>query len=513
MRLAVTNEQMRIAEANADNSGIPFIKLMKNAGEACFSWISRLLDGVEGKNFVVLAGRGNNGGDGIVITDLLTGAGATAILVFVQDLPKSDCARQCYSTYEKSIKSCLYVHRKDIVRRVIESCDAVIDCVYGTGFHGELDGNTREVFGIANGDIPGMKISVDVPSGINSDTGEIAEGAFSPDHTIVLGAMKKGLYSHPAYESCGNIILTDIGIPRICYESCEAVLTDDVLREFLPERKPVSNKGNYGRLLNISGSAFYTGAALLSTDAALRMGVGLCTLATPARVINAIAAAVPETTYLPLEQDFDGFINDKSVDMIMLELEKAKYTSVLVGCGLGNRPTTRDLTEIVIKNADHTVIIDADGLNSISGNINVLKDSKKSVIVTPHPAEFSRMTGKSVEEIQRDRLSAAKEFSQKYGCVTVLKGVNTVIASPGGESFINTTGNAGLAKGGSGDVLAGMIASLAAQGAEPLYAAALGAYLHGLAADVLAGRVGMTGLLPRDIPGVLPEITNRQKNG
>ena len=506
MRLTVTNEQMKAAESNADKNGISYMKLMRNAGEACFSRISKILGGVEEKTFVVLSGRGNNGGDGIVLANMLTEARAVVILVFVQDLPKSDTARQCYSMYEKVVKSTLYVHRQDAVKRAIGNCDAVIDCVFGTGFHGELEENLADLFTFVREGCPGVKISVDVPSGINSDTGEIANGAFSPDYTIVLGAMKKGLYSHPAYESCGNIMLADIGIPADCYEACEAALTDDVLREFLPERKSVSNKGTYGRMLNISGSAFYTGAALLSTDGALRMGVGLCTLATPTRVINAIATAVPETTYLPLEQDFDGFINDNSVNTVMVALENNKYDAILLGCGLGNRKTTAELTEIVIKNADCPIIIDADGLNSLAGNINVLKERKKGVVVTPHPAEFSRMTGKSIDEIQSDRLGAAKAFAKEYGCVTVLKGVNTVIAAPDGQAFVNTTGNAGLATGGSGDVLAGMIASLTAQGTETFYAAALGVYLHGLAADKLAQNMGLAGILPRDIPTVLPEI-------
>ena len=374
---------MKEAEATAEKNGISGMKLMRNAGEACFGRISKILGGVEDKTFVVLAGRGNNGGDGIVIANMLTEAHASVILVFVQDLPKSDTARQCYSMYEKVVKSCLYVHRKDVIKRAVSSCDAIIDCVFGTGFHGELEETLTDLFGYVRENCPGIKFSVDVPSGIDSNTGDVAEGAFSPDYTIVLGAMKTGLYSHPAYESCGRLMLADIGIPSNCYESCEAVLSDDVLREFVPERKQVSHKGTYGKMLNISGSAFYTGAALLSTNGALRMGVGLCRLATPTRVINAIATAVPETTYLPLEQDFDGFINEKSVDMIMVELENNKYDAVLTGCGLGNRKTTENLTEIVIRNADCPVIIDADGLNSIAENINVLKESKKGIIVTP----------------------------------------------------------------------------------------------------------------------------------
>ena len=499
MKLAVTNEQMKKAEINADAGGVPFLQLMKNAGEACFNRISQLSGGVKDKNIVVLSGRGNNGGDGIVLTDLLLEAGANAVLIFVTDLPNTECARLCYSIYETGLNVSLYAHQKENVKRVLENSEIVIDCVFGTGFHGELEESLSDLFKFINERCPAVKYSIDVPSGCNSDTGEIAENAFKPDFTITLGAVKKGLYSHPCFEHCGVLVLADIGIPQSCYESCEAVLTEDMIREFIPERRAVSHKGSYGRLLNIAGSARYTGAALLSTDAALKMGVGLCTLATPTRVINAIAAAVPETTYAPLTGNIGGFINDEGAGEARALIEGAGYTAVSIGCGLGNSEAVGKLTEFVVKNADCPVIIDADGLNSISGNINVLKENRKGVILTPHPAEFSRLTGKSVEEIQSDRITAAKDFAAEYNTVVVLKGVNTVIAAPTGECFINTTGNAGLAKSGSGDVLTGMIASFVAQGTDIFYGSVLGAYMHGLAADRLAASRNLFGIMPRDI--------------
>jgi len=272
-----------------------------------------------------------------------------------------------------------------------------------------------------------------------------------------------------------------------------------MIREFIPERPPVSHKGSYGRLLNIAGSARYTGAALLSTDAALKTGVGLCTLATPARVINAIASAVPETTYVPVTANSAGFIDDEGVGEIRSLIHDSKYSAISVGCGLGSSEAVGKLTEYVIKNADCPVIVDADGLNCISGNINVLRENRKGVVITPHPAEFSRLTGKTVDDIQSDRITEAKNFAIDYNTVVVLKGVNTVIAAPTGECFINTTGNAGLAKGGSGDVLTGMIASFTAQGVELFYAAVLAVYLHGLAADRLAADRNLFGIMPRDI--------------
>lgn len=503
MRLAVSNEQMRRAEANAEAAGIPPLQLMKNAGQACFDRIVQLCGNVKDKSVVVLAGRGNNGGDGIVLTDLLCGAGANAILIFVLDLPKSECARLCYSIYETGLSVSLYTHQKENVKRALENSELIIDCVFGTGFHGELEDSVADLFKFVNENCSAQKVSVDIPSGCNSDTGEVAENAFKPDFTITLGAVKRGLYSHPCFEQCGILVLADIGIPQSCFDSCEAILTDEMVKEFLPERLPSSHKGTYGKLLNIAGSARFTGAALLSTDAALRMGTGLCTLATPSRVINAIASAVPETTYFPLICDDDGFLNSEGAEQIISLLGQEKYSAVAVGCGLGNNSFTAKTTEFVIKNADCPVIVDADGLNSICPNINILKESRKSVIVTPHPAEFARMTGTTAAKVQSDRIAAAKKFSVEYGTVTVLKGVNTVIAAPTGEAFVNTTGNAGLAKGGSGDVLTGIIASLAAQGVDPFYSAVLGVYLHGLAADKLAKTMPLYGILPRDLPKAL----------
>lgn len=499
MRLTVTNEQMRRAEINADANGVPFLQLMKNAGDACFNRIKQLAGDVKDKNVVVLAGRGNNGGDGIVITDLLLEAGANAILIFAQDLPKTETARLCYSIYETGLNSCIYAHQKDNVKKVLENSEIVVDCVFGTGFHGELEDSLSDLFRFINEHCPAVKFSVDVPSGCNSDTGEIALNAFKPDFTITLGAVKKGLYSHPCFEHCGVLVLADIGIPQSCYESCEAVLTDEMIREFMPKRPSVSHKGTFGRLLNIAGSGRYTGAALLSTDAALKMGAGLCTLATPARVVNAIAAAVPEATYLPLSHDRDGFISEEGATELAEFLKSGSFSAISVGCGLGQSEIVGKMVENIIKNADCPIIIDADGLNSISSNINILKENKKGVIVTPHPAEFSRMTGKTVAEVQADRITLAKEFAAEYNAVTVLKGANTVIAAPTGEAFVNTTGNAGLAKGGSGDVLTGIIASLITQGVDLFYGAVLGVYLHGNAADKLAADRQLFGIMPRDI--------------
>ena len=504
MNFVVSNAQMKQAERAANDSGTSYLELMKNAGNACFERIKKIVGEISGKRVVVLAGKGNNGGDGIVISQLAADEGANTALVFLKGLPVSDCARECYALYKNKDSAIIYGENKGKVRELLADGDVIVDCVFGTGFHGGLEPEIAELFSYINSGCKGFKASVDVPSGCNSDTGEIAENAFKPDVTLTLGAVKKGLFNHPCFDFCGHLVLLKIGIDSDCYNEYEAVLTDRKILSYIPERAKSAHKGTYGRLLNISGSGCFMGAAALSTRAALRAGTGIVTLASVKEVIRTMGAAIPEATFLPLESDEDGFMDSDCTEQLGEILPKA--TAVSVGCGMGNNAETRKIAEYVLKKADCPIILDADGINSAAGNINVLKDNKAGLIITPHPAEFGRLTGLSAKAVQSDRISLAKSFAAEHNAVVALKGVNTVIASPDGKAFVNTTGNAGLAKGGSGDVLTGIIAGLTAQGVEPFSAAVLGVYLHGLAADELAGRMSMAGILPSDVIETLPFV-------
>ena len=353
-----------------------------------------------------------------------------------------------------------------------------------------------------------MRVSVDVPSGVNSDTGEMDSRCFKPTHTLVLAAMKAGLLNNPAADMLGEVHLLDIGIDAPCFaDNNTGFLTEDILRRPFPPHGRSTHKGSFGRLLGINGSLCFNGAAFMCAEAALRSGVGLYFAAAPESVVKIMAAGLHEAVYVPLPETKDGFID---VTPEMLEntlLPNIKSSSaVCVGCGLGNSTSTQRLTEFVIRNAACPVIIDADGINSISGNINVLKERTGDTVLTPHPLEFSRMTGLPVREIQKDRLRLAKEFALEYGVTLLLKGADTVIASPGGEVCVNAHANRGLSRGGSGDVLTGIISSFSAQGIEPFKAACAGAYCHWKAADILTGRMPAESVLPTDIISVLPEV-------
>ncbi|MDR2533063.1 MAG: NAD(P)H-hydrate dehydratase [Oscillospiraceae bacterium] len=511
MKYIVTSAQMKKTEENADRKGITPSTLMENAGAACYKQLVKLLGDVNGLAFVVLCGRGNNGGDGIVLAQKLKENGGLVLCVFVTDLPNSATAREKYSKYcviggseGSALDNTLYTHREDTVKKAITNCDAVIDCVFGTGFEGELEPRLSSLFRFVNTSFEGLKVSVDVPSGINASTGEYAERAFRPDVTFMLGGAKKGLYSHPAFEACGDLVLLDIGIPDDCFSEYEAAFIDEDVLRHIPVRKKSSHKGDYGRLLNIAGSEQYIGAALLSTKAALKCGAGIVTLASVRSVCRSIAPAVPEATYLPLYADADGFADGESTETVKSKL--GAFNTIALGCGLGITANTQNLTEFVLKNCSQPVILDADGINLLSLNINILKENDRIKVITPHPMEFSRLTGVSVTEIQADRIRHAREFSAARNAVTVLKGINTVIAAPDGRAFVNITGNPGLAKGGSGDVLTGMIASFTAQGVRPLEASMLGVYLHGLTADELAKSTALSGIMPGDIAEILPVV-------
>ncbi|MGN0650057.1 MAG: NAD(P)H-hydrate dehydratase [Oscillospiraceae bacterium] len=500
MNYVVTNAQMREAEQRCAQGFVSLEQLMINAGIACAEKISQIIAKVG--SVVILCGSGNNGGDGMVIAGILGRTRDDVRVIFVNGMPKSDCAKSnAHFLFEqKNVSYADYTLDSSCVTW-LENAGCVIDCVYGTGFHGVLSESIARIIAAAN-HVP-VRIAVDVPSGVNSDSGEFDENCFRPTNTLVLGAMKYGLLMPDCNDILGEITLLDIGIPKCCYENNHlARLADDSFRRPFGERRRNSHKGSFGRLLNIAGSRRYMGAAAMSTNAALRSGVGLCTLAAPECVVNSLSSAIFESTFLPLPETDDGFAAENAAEFLELD----KVTAISIGCGLGCSDNTRRLTEFVIRNASCPIILDADGINSIAGNIDILKERNTELIITPHPLEFSRITGLAPSEIFADRIGNARAFAKKYGVTVLLKGANTVIASPNDDVIINTTGNSGLAKGGSGDVLTGIIAAFAAQGIDTFTAAASGAYCHGLAADILAERLPPQSILARDVIETLPEV-------
>jgi len=282
----------------------------------------------------------------------------------------------------------------------------------------------------------------------------------------------------------------------------ENTLSYQYVNNLIPERNPNSHKGTFGKLINISGSKSYTGAAALSTLSALRSGVGLCTLASCESVTTIISGAIFEATYLPLTEDINGQIAFSNFDKIFESTKTAN--AVLIGCGLGKSCEITELVSKLIKNIECPIILDADGINAILDRIDILRNTKASIILTPHPGEFARILNISTQKVLENRIELSAQFAKEYGVIMVAKGAGTIVSTPDGYSYISTTGNPGLSRGGSGDVLAGIISSFVAQGLSPVDAACAGVFLHGFAADRVAEKLSMQGMLPTDVINELP---------
>lgn len=476
---------------------IPEKVLMENAARACFDLMLPLL--TDKDKTIILCGKGNNGGDGYLLASLFDSAGCdvTAINVF-------DCepdTEPALSVYKDCLDKKIVIAAFSEWKTLISSATVIVDALFGVGFHGSIDKSSEigKMLTECNS-ADALRYAIDTPSGIDSLNGRCDGIAFRAHTTITMAFPKTGMLSYPAREFCGDIKTVDIGYPKeLCDKIEKDAFTpdDEYVKRILPTRKPNTHKGNYGRLLMYCGSYNMTGAAVLSATAALRAGCGLVNIARDKQTLDILKSHLTE----PIFSEISG---DNKVHEVTALCEKA--TAALIGCGLGKDNGDRDVLFTLIKNADCNLIIDADGINLLCENINILKEAKKVVVLTPHPLEFARLIGKSVSEVQADRLSLARDFAKQYGCVVLLKGANSIIAGPDGTTSINTTGNPGLSKGGSGDVLAGIVASFTAQGISPFDSAVLGAYLHGKAADILKDRISEYGLLPSDLPMAVAQL-------
>lgn len=498
MLRVVTPSQMKSAERKSEDIGISCGVLMDNVGRMCAEKTDRIFD-IKGKKAVVICGVGNNGGDGYTIARNLKKYKCKAYVI-TMGMPHSELALSRYEYCKPSFDSKTQYTDKDEVRKVISSADIIFDCVYGTGFHGELEPQLVWLFSLCEKS-SAVKIAVDIASGCNAETGKAADGAFKADITYALGAVKSGQLYIPCSIYSGKIIPIDIGIENECYDEYEAKITEkDVLSEY-PERVRISHKGNYGKLLIVAGSERCIGAAWLASNAALRTGAGLVTLCSVKAVTNSVANTLHECVYMPISGD-----EEMKAEYAGKIAEAAKSaTAVVIGCGMGNSDDTLKIITEVIKNSNCPILIDADGINSLAMHKHEVKDNNR-IILTPHIKEFSRLTGKSTEEISGAKLTLAKEFAKEYGVHVLLKDAYSVYASPDGKATVNMSGNAALAKGGSGDTLAGTIGGLLCQGMEISRAVALGAFLFGKAAEHAAKKRNMGGILPSELPELYPYI-------
>ena len=498
-------EQTRELEQKAVEAGTSYLALMENAGGAAARFLIKK-DRVSEKNVVVLCGRGNNGGDGFVIARLLSEKGAKVTAVLVQGHPGTEISKEMYERMKETPTQILYWPEDSFrITNMVKQADFLVDAIYGIGFHGSISSELFPLLDAVEASRAHI-LAIDVPSGAQGDSGAVEGRCIYAQDTITFSTLKPVHLLQPAKSYCGKVTVAPVGITAQLIDAQESFFQtteiEEVKKIFSP-RKEDSNKGSFGTLFSLCGSSGMAGAAIMSAAAALRCGVGLLNLAIPAQLYPIAASRLLEPVYTILEDSPCGLL---PLNKTKIEKALKRATACLIGCGLGSGSATASLIYDLLSRLQIPVVLDADGINAVAANIDILKAVQVPLIMTPHPGEMARLLNTSVADVQANRLSYSKKFAQKYHVILVLKGSGTVIAAPDGKTYMNLTGNPGMATGGSGDVLAGMIASFLAQGTEPFQAAVCGVYLHGLAGDRCAQKFSQRAMLPTDIIAELPSL-------
>ncbi|MBW7573707.1 NAD(P)H-hydrate dehydratase [Caproiciproducens faecalis] len=499
-------KQSRELEQSAVDSGISYLELMENAGAAAVRFLRKKFS-LSGRKVVILCGKGNNGGDGFVAARKLSELGVAVMVVIADGLPHTDLAKTVFSRLkDTSVKILDGAENGERVEAAVSSADFIMDAIYGTGFHGCAPDHMLPLFHAVQNSAA-VVVSLDIPSGANCDSGAVDGECINADYTITFSTLKNGHLIYPAKKYCGQVAVAPIGIDANLISSQKSSLELTELSQaqsLMKPRDPLSNKGTYGRLLCICGSEGMAGAAVMSAKAAVRCGAGIVDVALPRTIYPIVASQIVEPVHTLLDYLPDGTMLSDSRSALQKALQKAKVC--LIGCGLGcGKETARIVCEIV-SDSKVPLIIDADGINVLAENINILKTVRVPVVLTPHPGEMARLMKTTVEDVQAHRFEYARSFAAQYNVILVLKGAGTLIAEPNGMVHLNPTGNAGMAKGGSGDVLAGMLASFIAQGNDPVAAAVGAVYLHGEAGDRCARRFSQYAMLPTDMIEMLPGL-------
>lgn len=488
-----TKEQIKQIEARALAAGLPEEWLMENAGTAAARQIRQMAGGL--KDAVILCGNGNNGGDGFVIARKLAEYDYPVTVVLMDGTPRTAASAEAFSKLADIPVVSLHAEPYRAAAAVTNAA-IVVDAVYGIGFRGTLSQTVAGIFAQVPTDT--LRVAVDIPSGLECDNGDMDPHTFHATNTVTFIAAKPALVQEKTAAICGEVQVVDIGISE---NDIQTVLEQNILKAAdisacFFKRRQESYKGTYGHLLAVCGSVGMAGAAILSARAALRSGVGLLTIALPRSIYPIVSGAVPEAVFLPLPETEDGTLSETVLRPLLKAL--SGKSAVLIGCGMGCTASTELLVHELVREAAVPVILDADGLNAVSRHIDILETAKAPLILTPHPGEMARLVGKTIEEVQANRVHIATAFAENYTVTLALKGHRTVIADAV-QYYINPTGNPGMATGGSGDVLAGMIASFSAQGMSPMNAAKCGVYLHGKAGDMAAGKYSQHAMLPSDM--------------
>lgn len=487
----VTPKQMKLLEATADRNGISYEQLMLNAGNILADEISKKTTSSD--RILFLCGNGNNAGDCFVASKILLEkySYSRITIALLCGLPKTELSKKMFNAMDNNIS---IISNYNDIKSNMQDATLICDGIFGTGFHGEISNDIQDILKTPHN---AYVLAVDIPSGVDCTSGRVSIGTLKANETLTFAFKKLGMIFKDAKSFCGNISIADIGITYEYYISCieNSIEMLDLSNIELPKRSDYGHKGSFGRLLHITGSKNMVGACIMASKSALRCGVGLLTICTENH--DLLPISMPEPIYL-----------NRNFDDISKELQKS--TGVLIGCGLGTCEKSVELFKYVVNNAECPLIIDADGINILSNCIDIIKN--KQVILTPHPLEMARLTKLSINEVQSNRLDVATKFAKQYNCVVILKGANTIVTD-GKHTFIDTVANSGMSKGGSGDVLAGIVSSFVAQGVPLIDACKLSVYIHSQSGLNCAKKLSVYSMLPTDvineIPNVIKSIDNK----
>lgn len=482
--------------------GIPSLLLMENAGKSVVDVLHSRIKNLSKKSVCIFCGKGNNAGDGFAVARLLRELGVHVKVVMVES--GAAMSRDAKANFERLDRSSVESFEQFKGRENVHS-GIIIDAMFGTSFSGELKGSYREAVRWCNNQ-KSTRVAIDIPSGLNGENGDVVTEAFRADLTVTFSNPKIGFYHYTAKDFTGEVMVTEIGLPSEAIEKNSGnifLVERSDIQTMLPKRRSNTHKHSVGKVFILAGSKGMVGAALLVSQSAMRSGAGQVILGIPESEYGIIAKRTMEVMPLPLAATTSGTLSLAAQGDIEKKIQWA--TVVVIGCGMSQHPETGELIRQVIAEAEKPLIVDADGLNALASDMSILKKRKsKNVILTPHFGEFSRLTGLPSETIETKKFDLAAEFALEYNVTLILKGGPTLIATCGGNIFVNPTGNPGMSTAGTGDVLTGIIASMFGQGLSTESAGAAGVFIHGAAGDMAASKKGEMGMIASDLIRYLP---------
>ncbi|MGM0471134.1 MAG: NAD(P)H-hydrate dehydratase [Bacillota bacterium] len=516
MKVVTAQEMQQLDQLAIEEYGISGLVLMENAGQAIVRKATEVLDDQLSPKVVIVAGTGNNGGDGFVVARLLNNLGweVEVFLIGSEEAVSGDAEinLNILSKLDIAVQELESQEQFHDLVQAMEAADLVVDGILGTGIKGELRGILPQIIDLINDDQTPV-LAIDIPSGLNADNGRLHGRAVEANWTVTFGLPKIGLLLYPGCEHAGKLEIADISLPQLAVDNQEfkrKLITNELAQDLLPYRQRCGHKGTFGRVVVIAGSEGMTGAAKLSSLATLKSGAGLVTLGLPRSLNSILEEKLTEVMTKPLPETRKSCLSLNALSGIKKLSQPADVMAIGPGLSQGEEMTyiLHDiLTEIQIP-----LIIDADGLNAIQ-DLDLLRDREEATVLTPHPGELARLINRPIAEIEQNRVEIAQEVAVDLGVTVVLKGATTVVATADGQTYINSTGNSGLASAGSGDVLTGIITGLIGQGLDDWQAAVLGVYLHGLAADIKLESETVHTLIASDIIAGLPQAFKTLEEG